>query len=120
MLRLNLQPIFTARGIDKPYTFLVKAGFTAHSAHIILTSKVRLIKLDYMEILCEKLNCEPNDLLLWTPDKNRPILESHPLFNLSNRNEVGTNPPTTLRDIPYKQLREITSKLAADSGQSNV
>jgi hypothetical protein len=39
MLYLNVAPIFVARAIDRPSTFLIKAGFSAHSAHYILHSK---------------------------------------------------------------------------------
>ena len=107
MLRLNLQPIFTARGIDRPYTFLVKAGFTPHSATVILKHS-KEIKLHYIELLCIKLNCEPSDLFLWTPDKNHSVAENHPLHNLSSGAPSTTE---SLLDLPYKQLKEITSKL---------
>ena len=43
MLSLNLTPIFNARGITKPYTFLVKAGFTPHSANGIINSKTKIV-----------------------------------------------------------------------------
>ena len=109
MLRLNLQPIFKARGIDRPHAFLVRAGFTAHSAHVIVNSHLKVVKLQHIEILCEKLNCEPNDLLLWTPDNNNPIADSHPLYNLRDTRSASE---TTLRDMPYKQLKELTLKLS--------
>ena len=32
MLSYNLKPIFKAGGINKPYAFFVKAGFTHHTA----------------------------------------------------------------------------------------
>lgn len=109
MLKLNLQPIFKARGIDRPYTFLVKAGFTPHSASVILSDKTKVVKLHYIEVLCEHLNCEPNDLFLWKPDKNKVIADNHPLHNLSNKTGDGTN--NTLRDLPYKELKELSEKL---------
>lgn len=112
MLRLNLQPIFNARGIDKPYTFLVKAGFAPHSATVILNSNLREIKLNYIEVLCESLNCEPNDLFLWIPDKGKMVSDKHPLYNLRNQSSDEDN--FTLRDLPYKQLKELSSKLTAE------
>ena len=109
MLRLNLQPIFNARGIDKPYTFLVKAGFAAHSATVIVNGNLREIKLNNIELLCESLNCEPNDLFLWVPDKGKMVSDKHPLNNL--RNQLSDEENFTLRDLPYKQLKELSSKL---------
>ena len=105
MLRLNLQPVFSARGIERPYTFLVKAGFTPHSANVMLNNP-KAVKLHYIELLCMKLNCEPSDLFLWTPDKNSPIAENHPLRNIG-----GTIDMDILLDLPYKQLRNISLKL---------
>lgn len=49
MLSLNLNQIFKARGIERPYTFLVKAGFTPHSANALLNSKTKTFRLDHIE-----------------------------------------------------------------------
>ena len=107
--------IFEARGIDKPYRFLVKAGFTPHSANVLVHDNLRMVKLDHLEILCEKLNCELNDLLLWTPDKNNPVSANHPLRNLSAKPSGQIN---AFRDLPYKELKELASKLTA--GQKEI
>jgi DNA-binding Xre family transcriptional regulator len=112
MLKLNLQPIFKARGIDRPHAFLVRIGITAHSANLILSSESKVFKLQHVELICRHLNCEPNDLLLWNPDKNNPIGDNHPLHNLSDKSSSSANGINTLRDIPYKELKEITKNLA--------
>jgi len=114
MLKVNLQPIFTARGIERPYTFLVKAGFTPHSASVILNHS-KEIKLHYIELLCMKLNCEPSDLFLWTPDKNNPITENHPLRNLGGNAGSTTD---TLLDLPYKQLKELNLKISSEQKEA--
>lgn len=120
MLRLNLQPIFKARGIDRPYTFLVRIGLTPHSATMILSTKSTVFKLKHIELICRNLNCEPNDLLLWTPDKNKPIADNHPLLNLGNTATNSANTINTLRDIPYKQLKEITLKLSTQQKEEEL
>jgi DNA-binding Xre family transcriptional regulator len=112
MLRLNLQPIFKARGIDRPHAFLVRIGLTPHSASLIISNEITVFKLKHVELICRHLNCEPNDLLLWSPDKNNPIAENHPLHNLSDKTDNATNGINTLRDIPYKELKAITLNLA--------
>jgi DNA-binding Xre family transcriptional regulator len=73
MLSLNLIPIFKARAIEKPYSFLVKAGLSPHSATNILNNKTHVFRLDHIELLCRVLVCEPNDLLVWNPDKGQNI-----------------------------------------------
>ena len=114
MLVLNLRPIFTARGIDRPYTFLVKSGFTAHSANVIL-NKPKEIKIHYIELLCLKLNCEPSDLFLWIPDKNNPISENHPLRTLAGNAEIHSD---ALLNLPYKQLKEINLKISTEQKET--
>lgn len=111
MLTYNLDPIFTARGIEKPFSFLVKNGFTPHSAHNIINSNNHILRLDHVELLCELLFCEPNDLLLWTPSKNKIIQENHPLNKLRNTGETQSNLKTFLDSLPYNKLKELSNKL---------
>lgn len=110
MLTINLTPIFKARGIEKPYTFLVKAGLSPHSANSIINSKTRIFRLDHIEFLCKLLVCEPNDLLLWTPDKGGKYAESFPLLKLIN-DDANNNWPETLAAMPFKELKEVTKGL---------
>ncbi len=110
MLTLNLAPIFKARGIDKPYTFLVKAGISAHGAHTILNSKTRTFRLDHIELLCRTLVCEPSDLVLFTPDKDQPLSPDHPLNNLTQA-EPAKDMQETLANMPFKQLKEIAKQI---------
>ncbi|HRQ29972.1 MAG TPA: helix-turn-helix domain-containing protein [Saprospiraceae bacterium] len=71
MLSLNLAPIFRMRGIEKPYSFLVKARRSQHSATKILNDMTQIFRLDHVGLLCDLFVCEPNDLLAWKPDKTR-------------------------------------------------
>ncbi|WP_157505138.1 helix-turn-helix domain-containing protein [Flavobacterium tegetincola] len=111
MLTFNLQPIFSARGIEKPFSFLVKNGFTPHSAHNIINSKSHTLRLDHVELLCELLFCEPNDLFLWTPSKNKVIHENNPLNKLRNTAESNPNLKTILDTLPYTKLKELSNQL---------
>ena len=107
MLSLNLSPIFKARGITKPYSFLVKAGFTNFTASNILNSNTRVFRLDHIEMLCNVLVCEPNDLLLFTPDKSKQYAPNNPLLNLTH-DDSNSNWPGTLASMPFKELKEAT------------
>jgi DNA-binding Xre family transcriptional regulator len=110
MLSLNLTPIFTARGINKPYSFLVKSGFTPHSANNLLNSKTRVFRLDHIEQLCTLLICEPNDLLVWTPNKGQQYSDNFPLAKLKQTTSAD-NFHQTLATVPFKELKLITSTL---------
>jgi len=107
MLSLNLAPIFTARGITKPYNFLVKAGLSPHTASNILSNDMRIFRLDHIELLCTVFLCEPNDLLLWTPKPGQQYADDFPLAKLKQV-DTPDNWQQTLATMPLKQLREIT------------
>jgi DNA-binding Xre family transcriptional regulator len=110
MLSINLTPIFKARGIERPYSFLVNAGFNAHTAHSLLAGTTRAFKLDHIELLCKSLICEPNDLLAFTPNKNEVYLPEHPLLKLKQEDDAG-NWTQTLATLPYKQLKKISQQI---------
>ena len=48
MLTLDLTNIFNAKGIDKPFPFLTKAGFSYHTTHNLLNSKTRIFRLYHL------------------------------------------------------------------------
>jgi DNA-binding Xre family transcriptional regulator len=107
MLSLNLKPIFKMRGIEKPYTFLVKAGLSPHSATTILNNKTRIFRLDHIELLCDILVCEPNDLLLWSPEKGKNYSDNHPLSKLKLQ-PTDTRWIDTFSSMSYKELKEVS------------
>ena len=111
MLNLNLRPIFQARGIERPYTYLVKAGISRATAHNILSSKTRIFRLDHIELLCRVLICEPNDLLAYVPDPGTLLQDTHPLNNLIQDDTSKPGIKESFANIPYKKLKEITRQL---------
>jgi len=115
MLALNLNPIFSARGIEKPYSFLVKNGFTPHAANNLLNSKTRVFRLDHIERLCEVLICEPNDLLVYKPNSDKAIAPNNPLNKLIANPETKTDLKNTLINLPYQKLKEISNELTKEN-----
>lgn len=116
MLSLNLAPIFNARGITRPHAFLVKNGFSNFSASRLINNETVVFRLDHMEKLCNALVCEPNDLLLFTPDKNKQYAPNHPLLKLAKDESAG-DWPTTLATMPFKELKEAAKKIISKSDQ---
>ncbi len=110
MLRLVVSSVFKARGIENPYYFLVKLGLSPYTANNILYNGVTFLNLNHVELLCKVLMCEPNDLLVWTPDKNQFYPENHPLQKLKAK-PVPIDVQQTLSAIPYKDLVEIGNQL---------
>lgn len=106
MLSLNLQPIFKARGIEKPYSYLVSAGFPSYTAHNLLNAKTVSFRLRHVDKLCSLLNCTPNDLLVWTPNAKDKLPDAHPLTRLKKQ-DTDLNWQDTIKTIPLEQLGEI-------------
>jgi len=106
MLDFNIKRLFDQRGIDKPYTFLVKRGFVAQTATNLANNQVGYIKPAQMEKLCLLLNCTPNDLFDWRPDKNDSISDNHALRSLV-RTQNATSVAQLVNDIPADKLEKL-------------
>jgi DNA-binding Xre family transcriptional regulator len=111
MITWNLQAVFKARGIEKPFTFLVKAGLANHTAHSILRNPTFKIRLTHLEIICARLNCTPNDLLRWNPDPANPLPAEHQLFKIKSK-EKEFDLIETLNTIPIEKLNQIATMLS--------
>lgn len=116
MLHLNLLPVFSARGIEKPYYFLVKLGISPSTAKKMLNNETTALSFKHIESLCKLLFCEPSDLFAWTPKKNEFLQENHPLQKLKN-NPTTVDVQQTLSNIPYKQLMEMCGQLKSSQQQ---
>ena len=106
MLTFNIRPILKQRGIENPYSFLVKAGISRPSASRILNSHPRVFRLDHIEILCTKLNCTPNDLLSWIPEKDTTLPENHSL-KILKRDDKPFEVYDILKTISLEELNQI-------------
>ena len=113
MLYFNLTPIFKARQIDKPYTFLVNAGIAPQTATKIINNRMHVMRLSHIEILCRALYCEPNELLAWKPDTNHPLPQTHPLYKFVDKNE-NMDWQQQLKTMPLSKLSEISKLINQD------
>ena len=106
MLNFDLKPIFKLRAVENPYSFLVKAGVSPQAATKIINNQMHVLRLDHIEIICDKLNCTPNDLLNWTPNKDVNLSETHSLNKLK-RDTNKFQLQDTLKTMSIEQLNEI-------------
>lgn len=110
MLHLNLKKLFRARGIEKPYTFLVKSGFVPFTAHKYKTGEVDQIRLNHIEQLCISLNCTPNDIFEWQPNDLLDDRRDHPLQAI-RRKEKKLEINRLLSKISLSDLEEVHNLL---------
>jgi DNA-binding Xre family transcriptional regulator len=106
MINFNFDRIFKARGVDKPFTYLRKAGFSDNFATKIKNNKIRRIGFKELEKLCLLLRCTPNDLYEWTPDTDSQIDDDHPIQAI-RKSEKVFDLTKTLNSIPLSDLDKI-------------
>lgn len=116
MLTLDIRPILKLRGINNPYTFLVKMGFVPRTAVAWTNGDVGYIRPEQVEKLCVALNCTPNDLFHHTPSSKSPLADNHALNALIR---TGSAPDITqlLRNLPPDRLSDLAASLT-ESGQN--
>jgi DNA-binding Xre family transcriptional regulator len=110
MLIINLQRVFALRGIENPFSALLKIGISRPTASNLLNNNVLSIKNDYLEKICELLNCEPNDLYEWRPSNLTANVENHPLKGLQRDNSAAKL-REILRNLPLDKLGQVESLL---------
>lgn len=110
MMIFNPNRMFALRGIDMPYRFLVNNGFASTMASDLINMRKPQVRTEHLERLCLLLNCTPNDLYEWKPDKDASIAENHPLRALE---KAEMPPPMSelIKDIPVEKLSEVQSLL---------
>ncbi len=106
MLRFNFTHLFKARGIDRPYNFLVKTGYSTNFATKIANNRIKRLDLEKIEKLCELFQCTPNDVIEWIPSKENKNNKAHPLFPLKQSDKV-IELTKLMNSIPVNKLEEI-------------
>jgi DNA-binding Xre family transcriptional regulator len=116
MLRFNFTRIFKARGIDRPFSYLVKIGYSGNFATRIANNRIGRLDLTHVEKLCELFQCTPNDLLEWVPESNDQNSDKHPLVSLKRIDKV-IELPHILSSIPLDKISEIENMIRKEIGQ---
>jgi DNA-binding Xre family transcriptional regulator len=106
MLSYNFDQIFNTRGIDKPFMYLKKAGFSNDFASNIRHNRIKRLGLEQMEKLCIALHCTPNDLFDWKPDTNTIVGQDHALHTI-RKPKQGPDLNLTLKTAPLSELYRI-------------
>ena len=69
------------------------------------------IKNNHLELICELLNCEPNDLYEWNPSNKAESIESHPLKELQ-RTDSTQKFSEMMKTIPLERLDDVKNMLS--------
>ena len=106
MITYNFDRVFKARGIDKPFSFLKRAGLSDSFASRVKNGKVSRLDLKMIERLCLILRCSPNDFMEWMPDDDNQVDKDHPI-NLIKKTDKVVDITKTLNSVPLDKLDEV-------------
>jgi putative transcriptional regulator len=67
-IRVNLDHLLLDRRLSLT-ELAARVGLTLANLSILKTNKARAIRFSTLEALCRELQCQPGDLLEWTPDE---------------------------------------------------
>lgn len=104
MLYYAIAEMCRLRGYASPYEVLLNCGMSRTTAGRLLRNPTRSLSLKFVEKLCVQLQCTPNDLLRYKPDRNRALPDSHPLLKLKqSRNELAGK----LKNLSLEELQQL-------------
>ena len=106
MLSFNFNRVFKARGINKPFSYLVRAGYSDNFATRIVNNRIKRLDLTDLEKLCELFRCTPNDFLEWIPESKDKTNENHPLISTMRGDKV-VELTQLINSVPLEKLMEI-------------
>lgn len=111
MLTLDVKRVFALRGVANPFAHLRKIGISSATAWNLLDKRVKSISTKHLELICTYLNCEPNDLYEWKPDKGTVNAETHALKRL-RRDGKASSYSELIRAVPLNKISEVETALA--------
>ena len=50
-----------------------RVGVTVANLSILKTGKARAVRFSTLDALCRELDCQPGDLIVWTPGPGEPV-----------------------------------------------
>lgn len=109
MLKYNLARLFQLRGIKNPLQFLVSKGYHKDTAYRIIKNTAKNLQNYQIEHFCKLLNCTPNDLYEWIPDKNEDAANYPALMQLSPIRITDFSLLT--KDVPINKIQELAQKI---------
>ena len=107
MLFFNFKRIIKARGISKPFRYLLDQGFSVSFSTSMINNRTMRMDLETLEKLCVVSNCTPNELLEWVPDDPESDTPNHPLAPLKRTKVNQLN--QLISKIPIDKLDSIES-----------
>ena len=111
MITINVRRIARLKGIERPYTFLTKRGFTHHIAKQFIAGSVKRLHFGDLEKLCRVFQCEPYDLYDYQVPSDLVQTSTDPLAFLK-KNEPAADIQAIIRSLSLKQMEDLAQEVA--------
>jgi DNA-binding Xre family transcriptional regulator len=111
MLKLNLNRLFKIRAIEKRQKYLMDKGIPYNSAYHLCRDTMRKYDIGIIEQLCYALNCTPNDLFDFIPDKEHLKDERLELHKMKKADMNEDEMDSILKNYPVKKVAELIQKI---------
>lgn len=119
MIIYNFDRVFKARGINKRFAYLKRAGFSDSLASKLKNNDVAMLNLKTIETLCLILVCTPNDFMEWIPDQELPVDPEHPIYRIQQTNKV-VDITKTLSTVPLDKLDAIEALIKNEINKQSI
>ena len=118
MLVFNLTRLLKIKGISNPTRFFMNMGYSKSIAYRMSKNDTYNFTTNKLEQLCLALNCSPNDLFEYIPEKNSTITPSHPLNHLIRHDKTQII-YSLLHELPIEKILELADLVKKEENQTN-
>ena len=116
MLKYTFKKMFSMRGVQKPYTWLRKIGFSRGLASKISTEQCKKLSEKHLTLLCLSFNCTPDDMMEWVMPGNEKLNPRKAVHAL-HPSKDGVDAAKLLWDLPAKQLKKLAIMLRKEEDE---
>jgi DNA-binding Xre family transcriptional regulator len=109
MFTLKIKELLLLRGFKPSYYELQKMGLPHTAAKAYYYNKAKSIRLDYLYLLCERLQCTPAEILQVSMPEGFIWDESMPLY--AWRAQPVVNPFDKMKTLTPEQLKALNAFL---------
>jgi DNA-binding Xre family transcriptional regulator len=109
MLRWNILRVTRLRGIEKPYAFFRKRGFSHYTAYNMAKGKPGNLSLAKIEQVCLALKCSPTDLLEFIPTQNTSA--AHQVFDSLKKDGSQQSLKNMLNKMSFSEINTVVEEI---------
>ena len=108
MLQFKIRQQIEATGQIKVSNFLRKVcGFSIRKTYTYSKHEQKSITLHDLSVLCEMLNCTPNELFYWEQTPSSTLPDTHPCISQLTPPPAISSYAKLLKQVPYNNRAQL-------------